>query len=195
MQKVVFNAHYLAYCDEAMAAWVGDAFGWGGDDDEVDWMLVRAEIEWQGSATYGDTLTVEAAVERWGTSSFRVAVRRHRGRAPGVHGAHHLRLRRARDHHQDGRPRPPEGLPRHRPGQLTGRPSSSHPFWVRMWPVAGVICTENGGGGGGRRFWVRMWPVTGVICTENGRGRMWADGAAANEASGRHAAAALPGRP
>ncbi len=72
MQRVVFNAHYLAYCDETMAAWVSDAFGWGGDDDEVDWMLVRAEVDWQGSATYGDTLTVVAGVEHWGRSSFRV---------------------------------------------------------------------------------------------------------------------------
>lgn len=72
MQKVVFNAHYLAYCDETMAAWLGEAFGWDGSDDEVDWMLVRVEIDWQSGATYGDTLAVGAGVSRWGTSSFRV---------------------------------------------------------------------------------------------------------------------------
>ncbi|WCO65105.1 thioesterase family protein [Iamia majanohamensis] len=72
MQRVVFNAHYMAYCDETMAAWVGDAFGWDGTDDEVDWMLVRVEMDWHGSATYGDTLTFEAGVEHWGSSSFRV---------------------------------------------------------------------------------------------------------------------------
>lgn len=70
MQKVVFNAHYLAYCDETAAAWMADAFGWNGADDGFDWMLVRAEIDWQGSATYGDMLTVTAAVERWGNTSF-----------------------------------------------------------------------------------------------------------------------------
>jgi acyl-CoA thioesterase FadM len=35
-------------------------------------MLVRAEIDWQGSCTYGEVLTVTAGVEHWGTTSFRV---------------------------------------------------------------------------------------------------------------------------
>lgn len=39
MQKVVFNAHYLAYCDETAAAWMAHAFGWDGSDDGLDWML------------------------------------------------------------------------------------------------------------------------------------------------------------
>lgn len=82
MQKVVFNAHYLAYCDETAAAWMADAFGWDGSDDGFDWMLVRAEIEWQGSATYGDTLAVTAAIDRWGTTSFVVAYRGTVGERP-----------------------------------------------------------------------------------------------------------------
>lgn len=72
MQRVVFNAHYLAYCDEASAAWMGAVFGWSGADDDFDWMLVRAEVEWQGSSTYGDTLDIACAVARWGTTSFAV---------------------------------------------------------------------------------------------------------------------------
>jgi acyl-CoA thioester hydrolase len=72
MQKVVFNAHYLAYCDETSAAWLGEEFGWTGADDDFDWMLVRAEVDWSGSATYGDVITMTAAVEHWGTTSFRV---------------------------------------------------------------------------------------------------------------------------
>jgi len=72
MQKMVFNAHYLAYCDETSAAWMAEAFGWNGADDGFDWMLVRAEVDWQGSATYGDTLTVTAGVDRWGNTSFAV---------------------------------------------------------------------------------------------------------------------------
>ncbi len=82
MQRVVFNAHYLAYCDETMAAWVADAFGWNVDDDEVDWMLVRVEIDWQGSATYGDTLSVVAGVDHWGASSFRVRFTGRAGERP-----------------------------------------------------------------------------------------------------------------
>jgi len=75
MQRVVFNAHYLAYCDETSAAWMGDALGWTGTDDDIDWMLVRAEIDWHGSATYGDTLSVVAEVARWGTTSFALRYR------------------------------------------------------------------------------------------------------------------------
>jgi acyl-CoA thioester hydrolase len=75
MQRVVFNAHYLAWCDVACAAWLAHAIGWTGVDDELDWMLVRAELEWQGSATYGDVVDVDCGVLRWGTSSFDVAYR------------------------------------------------------------------------------------------------------------------------
>lgn len=72
MQRVVFNAHYLSYCDEAMAGWLADTFGWSGDDDHFDWMLVKVVIEWQGSATYGDGLDVSTRVTRWGSTSFDV---------------------------------------------------------------------------------------------------------------------------
>lgn len=72
MQKVVFNAHYLAYCDETSAAWLGEVFGWTGADDGFDWMLVRAVVDWSGSATYGDVIEVAAGVEHWGTTSFRI---------------------------------------------------------------------------------------------------------------------------
>ena len=70
MQKVVFNAHYLTYCDEAMASWLNAAFGWNGDDDHFDWMLVRVELDWRGSATYGDVIAIDLGVSRWGTTSF-----------------------------------------------------------------------------------------------------------------------------
>ena len=73
LQNVVFNAHYLAYCDIACASWMRDAIGWTGTDDPVDWMLVKVVVEWQGSATYGDLLDVDCGIARWGTSSFDVA--------------------------------------------------------------------------------------------------------------------------
>lgn len=75
MQRVVFNAHYLAYCDEAAAAWMAAAFGWNGTDDAFDWMLVRAEIDWSSSATYGDVISVACGIDRWGTTSFAVRYR------------------------------------------------------------------------------------------------------------------------
>ncbi len=73
MQRVVFNAHYLTYLDDTMATWFEAAFGWTGQDDEIDWMLAKVVLEWQGSTSYGDVLDIEARVSRWGTTSFDVA--------------------------------------------------------------------------------------------------------------------------
>ncbi len=75
MQRVVFNAHYLAWCDEVMAGWMAEAFGWSGYDDRIDWMLVKLLLEWQGSATFGETMDIDAGIGRWGTTSFDVAFR------------------------------------------------------------------------------------------------------------------------
>lgn len=72
MQRVVFNAHYLAYCDDAMETWVRGlgidvtAHGW-------DFMLKKAVIEWAGSAGVADELAIAVAVARWGNTSFDVA--------------------------------------------------------------------------------------------------------------------------
>jgi acyl-CoA thioester hydrolase len=68
MQKVVYNAHYMTYCDEAMSSWLAEVFG--PYDENFDWMLVRCELDWQGSATWGDTVEIDIGVERWGTTSF-----------------------------------------------------------------------------------------------------------------------------
>ena len=73
LQNVVFNAHYLAYCDIACAAWMRQVLGWTGVGDDLDWMLVKATAEWQGSASYGDVIDVACRVDRWGRSSFDIA--------------------------------------------------------------------------------------------------------------------------
>lgn len=75
LQNVVFNAHYLGFCDLTSASWMQVAIGWTGVDDDIDWMLVKATVEWQGSATYGDTLDVDCGIARWGTTSFDIAYR------------------------------------------------------------------------------------------------------------------------
>lgn len=69
-QQVVFNAHYLTWCDVASASWAEAAAGWTGVGDPVDWMVVRAVIEWRSSAAYGDTVDIDCGVSRWGTRSF-----------------------------------------------------------------------------------------------------------------------------
>ncbi len=71
MQGVVFNAHYLAYCDDACDSWmravVGsfEGLGW-------DFMLKRAELTWHGAARLGDELAIEVGLSRVGTTSFDV---------------------------------------------------------------------------------------------------------------------------
>lgn len=71
MQRVVFNAHYLAYCDDAIESWTRGlgldvaAHGW-------DFMLKKAVIEWAGSATVAEELDIAVRVTRWGNTSFDV---------------------------------------------------------------------------------------------------------------------------
>jgi len=65
----VFNAHYLAYVDDAMDHWMREldtdfeAMGW-------DFMLKRVEIDWHGPAGLGDVIGIESSIARWGTTSF-----------------------------------------------------------------------------------------------------------------------------
>jgi acyl-CoA thioester hydrolase len=81
MQRVVFNAHYLAYCDDAMESWVRRvgvrvaADGW-------DFMLKKATIEWDGAAGVHDELAIDVEVSRWGTTSFDVGFRGRVGERP-----------------------------------------------------------------------------------------------------------------
>ena len=54
-QGVVFNAHYLAWIDDAMDRWMRlldadfESLGW-------DFMVRHAELDWLGGATVGDTV-------------------------------------------------------------------------------------------------------------------------------------------
>jgi len=74
LQRVVFNAHYLAYLDDAMDHWMREldrdfeSLGW-------DFMLKRAELEWHDPAGLNDVLSIDAGVSRWGTTSFDVQFR------------------------------------------------------------------------------------------------------------------------
>ena len=71
MQRVVYNAHYLTYADEACEALFRSVgFGSSGASGEWDFMLKRAEIDWSGPATYGDLVDIDVRVARWGNTSF-----------------------------------------------------------------------------------------------------------------------------
>jgi acyl-CoA thioester hydrolase len=71
MQRVVFNAHYLAYCDDAVEHWLS-LLGVNVFDHGWDFMLKKAVLEWDGAATVHDILEIEVGVTRWGNTSFDV---------------------------------------------------------------------------------------------------------------------------
>ncbi|MSO87301.1 MAG: hypothetical protein EXQ71_07230 [Acidimicrobiia bacterium] len=71
MQQVVFNAHYLAYCDDAADCWFR-SLGALGPASPWDVMVKKATITWDGGARVGDDLAIAVAVVRWGHSSFDV---------------------------------------------------------------------------------------------------------------------------
>ena len=82
MQRIVFNAHYLAYVDEACDRWFRTVLGSDYTAAGFDIMLKRAEITWSGSATWGDTLAIDVAASRWGTTSFDVGFQGSVGEKP-----------------------------------------------------------------------------------------------------------------
>jgi acyl-CoA thioester hydrolase len=76
MQRIVHNAHYLAYCDDAVDTWCRSVLGPFDAEDEpiFDFMLKRATIDWSSAARFGDVLVLEVRPARWGRTSFDVAV-------------------------------------------------------------------------------------------------------------------------
>jgi acyl-CoA thioester hydrolase len=74
-QGVVFNAHYLAYADEAVPhvlAQKGISYG------ELlarglDTSVVATELQWSSPARWGDVVDVDGDVERVGRTSFVVS--------------------------------------------------------------------------------------------------------------------------
>lgn len=74
-QGVVFNAHYLLWCDEAVTAWLA---GTGTSYDQLharglDTKVVSSTLDWTSSAQWGDVVEVEARTDRVGRTSFTVA--------------------------------------------------------------------------------------------------------------------------
>src|SRR5688572_21983163 len=71
MQRVVFNANYLAYCDDA-ADWWFRSLGALLEGGDWDVMVKAATITWQGGAKVHDDLAIAVSVSRWGNTSFDV---------------------------------------------------------------------------------------------------------------------------
>jgi len=80
MQGVVFNAHYLAYADDAVAQWFdsalpGSMFTVGNGDAAFDFMVKKAVVTWSRGTTFNELLDLDCSVERWGNTSFDVTIR------------------------------------------------------------------------------------------------------------------------
>ena len=70
-QGVVFNAHWLTYFDDSCTRFM-ESLGFGHEfwTVEFDVMLVRAELEWKGSARFDEWVDITVAPVRLGTKSF-----------------------------------------------------------------------------------------------------------------------------
>ena len=70
-QGVVFNAHWMTYFDDTCTRFM-ESLGFGPEfwTIEFDVMLVRAELEWKGSARFDQWIDVDVAPVRLGTKSF-----------------------------------------------------------------------------------------------------------------------------
>ncbi len=71
MQGVVFNAHYLAYCDENMTELWRVAFGGYTTMLErgVDMVVAEAQLRFHSAAAFDQDLALEVAVRHMGTTS------------------------------------------------------------------------------------------------------------------------------
>jgi len=76
LQRVVFNAHWLAYVDDAFTRFLGH-LGFGVDAIDrhgFDAMVVHAELDWRGAAGFDDRIGLEVGIARLGASSFDLCV-------------------------------------------------------------------------------------------------------------------------
>jgi acyl-CoA thioester hydrolase len=84
-QGVVFNAHYLAYIDDALEHWMDENL-----PPELrvafDVMLKKATVEWVAPARYRDVVVMDIHVSRWGRTSFDVTIDGRAGDRPSFTG-------------------------------------------------------------------------------------------------------------
>ena len=69
VQGHVFNAHYLAYVDDALEQWLRSLFG---DDDytgQLDLVVKKAELTWSSGARNGEVLAIDIMTTRIGRTS------------------------------------------------------------------------------------------------------------------------------
>jgi acyl-CoA thioester hydrolase len=70
-QGIVFNAHYLVWADEAVNSWwPSRGVDWAELNARgLDYLVVASSLEWRSSARWGDTVQVDAGLEKLGRTS------------------------------------------------------------------------------------------------------------------------------
>ena len=73
-QGIVFNAHYLVWADEAVNSWwAGRGVPWEELNAQgTEYLVVASSLEWRSSARWGDTVEVDADLEKLGRTSLTV---------------------------------------------------------------------------------------------------------------------------
>jgi acyl-CoA thioester hydrolase len=69
-QGVVFNAHWLTYFDESCTRFMDELGFRSLWVEEFDVMLVKAVLEWKGSARFDEWIDIAVVPTRLGNSSF-----------------------------------------------------------------------------------------------------------------------------
>lgn len=72
-QKVMHNANYLAYVDDAVDCFFRSRLG-GFEEVGFDAMVKKATVEWQAPARMHDIVDCDVRISRWGNTSFDVEV-------------------------------------------------------------------------------------------------------------------------
>ena len=69
-QGIVFNAHYLAYCDDTFESWFRACFADRLESFGIEIVVKRAIIEWHAAARLADAIELGMHLERVGQTSF-----------------------------------------------------------------------------------------------------------------------------
>ena len=91
MQRRVFNAHYLAYVDDAFDTWLRGARRASFERPLRHGCSSRPSSTGTARPRFGDAARHRRGVRRWGTTSFDIGFAGIGRRAAGVHGRRHLR--------------------------------------------------------------------------------------------------------
>jgi acyl-CoA thioester hydrolase len=70
-QRVMHNANYLAYVDDAIDCFARDRLG-DFEEHGFDFMVRKATIEWIAPVRHNDCVEIDVSVTRWGNTSFDV---------------------------------------------------------------------------------------------------------------------------